>query len=251
MLRALVVLLLVANGALWAWQIGWLGWVSAPRAADAAREPQRLAQQVAPERLRLLNGPGSAAVDLADQAEPPPADVAPTADGTGSAAPDAQPDHPESPAPAQPRRCWQLAALTPAQADAVRRSAEGVTELRGRSTQTAAILPERWIVYLGKFPSADALQRRRAELRQAGIDQREVNTPALMPGLALGTYSSEDAARKALQDAQRQGVRDARVVQERPETRTITLRWPDLTEAERNRLQAALDGMGRGLQACP
>ncbi|MFN3610752.1 SPOR domain-containing protein [Tepidimonas sp.] len=250
MLRALVVLLLVANGALWAWQSGWLGPAGGPGAADAAREPQRLAQQVAPERLRLLNAPGSHPANLAAQADPPPAETAQAADGTGTGSAAAE-SRPEPPAPVAPRRCWQLAALTPAQADAVRRSADAETGLRGRSTETATTLPERWIVYLGKFPSADALQRRRAELRQAGIDQREVTVPALTPGLALGTYSSEEAARKALQDAQRLGVRDARVVQERPETRTITLRWPDLTEAEHGRLQAALGGAGRGLQACP
>ncbi|MDM7456042.1 MAG: SPOR domain-containing protein [Tepidimonas sp.] len=251
MLRVLVIVLLVANGALWAWQRGWLGLTDAPRAADAAREPQRLAQQVAPERLRLLNAPGGAAIHSAALTESTPAGIAQAAPSTDSAAPDPLPDRPAPPAPVEPRRCWQLAALTPAQADAVRRSADGEAGLRGRRTETAAVLPERWIVYLGKFPSADALQRRRAELRQAGIDQREVNTPALTPGLALGTYSSEAAARNALQDLVRQGVRDARVVQERPETRTITLRWPDLTEAEHGRLQAALDGMGRALQACP
>lgn len=251
MLRALVVLLLLANGALWAWRGGWFGAAGGFGATDPAREPQRLAQQVAPERLRLLNAPGRAAIHSAALTESTPAGIAQAAPSTDSAAPDPLPDRPAPPALVEPRGCWQLAALTPAQADAVRRSADGITELRGRGTETASTLPARWIVYLGKFPSADALQRRRAELRQAGIDQREVNTPALLPGLALGTYSSEEAARKALQDVERQGVRDARVVQERPETRTITLRWPDLTKAEHGRLQAALDGMGRGLQACP
>ncbi|WP_334155211.1 SPOR domain-containing protein [Tepidimonas sp.] len=251
MLRALVVLLLVANGALWAWQSGWLGSAGGSGTTDTAREPQRLAQQVVPERLRLLNTPGSAPANLAALADPPAADAALVADITGNTAPGTRPERPEPPAPVEPRRCWQLAALMPAQADAARRSADTETGLRGRSTETATILPERWIVYLGKFPNADALQRRRAELRQAGIDQREVNVPALAPGLALGTYSSEEAARKALQDAQRQGVRDARVVQERSETRTITLRWPDLTESEHGRLQAALGAAGRGLQACP
>lgn len=248
MLRGLVILLLIANGALWAWRHGWLGQPGEEAAADGTREPQRLAQQVEPERLRLLNPPGSPPANLsaapeAGASENPPATAA--AEGAGA------PASPEPPPAAEPRRCWQLAALAPAQAEAVRRSAESETGLRGRSTEVAASLPERWIVYLGKFPSADALQRRRAELRQAGIEQREVNVPALTPGLALGTYSSEEAARKALQDAQRQGVRDAKVVQERAETRVITLRWPDLTEAEHGRLQTALGSAGRGLAACP
>lgn len=249
MLRAVVILLLIANGALWAWRHGLLGNPGEDGVADAAREPQRLGQQVEPQRLRLLNPPGSAAANLATAAQATAPDVPPLAAATEGPGPATAPEPP--PPPAEPRRCWQLAALAPAQAEAVRRSADAETGLRGRSTEIAASLPERWIVYLGKFPSAEALQRRRAELRQAGIEQREVNVPTLVPGLALGTYSSEEAARKALLEAQRQGVRDARVVQERPETRVVTLRWPDLTEAERGRLQAALGAAGRGLAACP
>lgn len=238
-------LLLLANAGLWAWRHGTFGNVPGGSETDAGREPQRLAQQVEPERLRLLNPPGSPPANLAAEPETP-----------ASAAPDPTetPPTPAAEAPpvaAEPRACWQLAALPPAQAESLRRTADGETGLRGRSTEVAATLPERWIVYLGTFPSAEALQRRRAELRQAGLDQREVNAPALSPGLALGTYSTEDAARKALQDTQRQGVRDARVVQERPETRVITLRWPDLTEVEHGRLQTALGAAGRGLAACP
>jgi len=250
MLRGLVILLLLANAGLWAWRHGTFGNVPGGSEADAGREPQRLAQQVEPERLRLLNPPGSAPANLAAEPDRTPPDAT-ASTATPADAPTAAPA-PETPAvAAEPRACWQLAALTPAQAESLRRTADGESGLRGRSTDVAATLPERWIVYLGKFPSAEALQRRRAELRQAGIDQREVNAPALSPGLALGTYSTEDAARKALQDTQRQGVRDARVVQERPETRVITLRWPDLTEAERDRLQSALGTAGRGLAACP
>lgn len=244
MLRGLVVLLLLANAALWAWREGWLG--IAPVGDDAAREPQRLAQQVEPHRLRLLNPPGSAPppppANAASDAAPPPETSPSTGDATTVAAP--------TPAP-QPRRCWQLAALPPEQAAEVLRAADRDADLRGRHTEQAGTLPARWIVYLGKFASPNALQRRRAELRAAGIDQREVNVPALAPGLALGTYSTEDAARKALVDAQRQGVRDARVVQERAETRVLTLRWPDLTAAEHARLLAALGAVGRGLVACP
>lgn len=244
MLRALVVLLLLANAALWAWREGWLG--IAPAADDAAREPQRLAQQVEPHRLRLLNPPGSAPppppAEAPSDAGPPPEASPNAGDATTAAAP--------TPAP-EPRRCWQLAALPPDQAAAVLRAADRDADLRGRHTEQAGTLPARWIVYLGKFASADALQRRRAELRAAGIDQREVNAPSLAPGLALGTYSTEDAARKALADVQRQGVRDARVVQERAETRVLTLRWPDLTAAEHERLRAALGAAGRGLAACP
>ncbi|MEW6695603.1 MAG: SPOR domain-containing protein [Pseudomonadota bacterium] len=248
MLRGLVIVLLLANALLWAWRQGWLG-DAGLGAVPSGREPERLAQQVEPHRLRLLNPPGAApappdvAAAPATAAPEAPANDTPSAPADAAAGPSAP--------PAEPRRCWQLSALPAAQAEALRRSADTDSALRGRVTEIAATLAPRWIVYLGKFPSAEALQRRRAELRQAGIDQREVNVAALSPGLALGTYSTEEAARKALQDVQRQGVRDARVVQERAETRLLTLRWPDLTAAEYSRLQAALGAAAKGLQACP
>lgn len=249
MLRLLVLVLLLANAALWGWRHG--EWGDAPERAGTS-DRQRLAQQVEPERLRLLNPPGSPAHTLTDPS---------VSDDPDASAPTVQDEEAGPPPPAEPaatatrpaavRRCWQLAALPPAQAEALQRSAETTAGLRGRHTEQTATLPERWIVYVGKFPTAEALQRRRAELRQAGVEYRDVNAPALAPGLALGTYSSEEAARKALLDVQRQGVRDARVVQERPATRVLTLRWPDLTEAEREQLQAALGPAGRSLTACP
>jgi hypothetical protein len=117
-------------------------------------------------------------------------------------------------------------------------------------TLSESVLSARWIVYLGQFANNDALQRRRAELRQSRIDHREVSVPALQPGLALGTYSSEDSARKALQQVLRDGVRDARVVQERQETRTFTLRLPAATDTERQQFEA-LGVLGdKTLQPC-
>lgn len=248
MLRVLVILLLMANGALWAWRYGLLGDLGDGGLADTTREPQRLHQQVAPHLLRLLNAPGSAPERLEPAPAPPTPEEVPATSAAGDE-PTASP--PDAPAPSELRRCWQLAALTPAQADAVRSGAQAEAGLRGRSTELVARLPQRWIVYVGPFPNAETLQRRRAELRAAGIEQRTVNAPGLMPGLALGTYSTPDAARQALADLQRQGVRDARVVQERPETQVITLRWPDLTDAEQERLQAALSSSGLGLAPCP
>ncbi|WP_334134902.1 SPOR domain-containing protein [Tepidimonas sp.] len=248
MLRLLALVLLLANAALWAWQMGWLG--AAPLDATAEREPQRLAQQIAPERLRLLNPPG--------QTQPLDRNEGTTEsnDGTTAAATDAEPQTAietgqqvdngierlagAPPAARLRRHCWQLDGLAPAQAEAVRRRAGGDANLRARQTEQTTVLPARWIVYLGKFSSAEALQRRRAALRQAGIDHRVVNVAALMPGLALGTFSTEQAAQRALQDMQRRGVTDARVVQERSEMRLITLRWPDLTAEEEQRLRAAL-----------
>jgi hypothetical protein len=246
MLRVLVVVLLAANLAVWAWQRGWWGTPPLADWQDGTREPERLAQQIEPERLRLLAADDARpargeAPGLNESATPPAA--APAAEGVESAA--------TPPATrGEPRACWQLAALPAAQAESLRQRS-ATAGLRGRDTELSTTLPERWIVYLGKFASTQALQQRRAALRQAGIEWREVNNPSLSPGLALGTYSTEEAANKALQDLQRQGVRDAQVVREREASRVVTLRWPDLTASEQAQLRTALGEAGRSLAPCP
>ncbi|MDE2298159.1 MAG: hypothetical protein KGK18_08320, partial [Burkholderiales bacterium] len=58
MLRALVLTLLLANVAFYAWTQGWLDAVVGVR-ATGDREPDRLAQQVRPEIVRIV--PASAA----------------------------------------------------------------------------------------------------------------------------------------------------------------------------------------------
>ena len=113
-------------------------------------------------------------------------------------------------------------------------------------------LPARWVVYLGKFARTEALQRRKTELRQAKVDFRDVSNPALQPGLALGTYSTEEAAQQALQDVQKAGVRGAKVAQERPDTHTYTVKWPALTPTERAQLNPLGPAFaGKSLQECP
>ena len=54
MLRGVVVLLVLANALTWAWgqgQLDFLGW-----GRPEQREPQRLAQQIAPERILVVDG---------------------------------------------------------------------------------------------------------------------------------------------------------------------------------------------------
>lgn len=94
MLRALVLALLAANLAWFAWAQGWLaGWLPAPGDADQ-REPDRLGLQEQPQSitvtpLRGAAAPGaapSAAQTASAQAEPgPAAGAAATEDAPGVA----------------------------------------------------------------------------------------------------------------------------------------------------------------------
>ena len=254
MLRSLVILLLLANLAFWGYTQGhlaWLGWAPAPTG-----EPQRLAQQVAPEALTVLNAhrgnaPEAAALPAAAADTAGPTAEAAAAAPAASAEPVPPPPPAETPPPAAPTGCWQLGGFTENQTVLLRGALASLADLQGRWTLEASVLPARWIVYLGKFSGAEALQRRRAELRQAGIDHRDVNVAALQPGLALGTYSTEEAARRALADVRRKGVDNARVVQERDETKLYTLRLPAATDGQRRLVDSLGVLGGKSLQRCP
>lgn len=253
-------LLLLANLGLWAYTQGHLDWLGlAPRTPN---EPERLARQLAPEKLTVLNTPNAPTAQAPEAASvptPEPDKAAQAAAPGAVAAAPVVPAPAPTPAPAAappppkvPTACWQTTGLPPSQTVLVRGALQNLPGLTaGDWTLTEGVLPARWIVYQGKFANAEALQRRRAELREAGVDHREVATPALQPGLALGTYSTEEAARRALAETVLRGVDGVRVVQERQETRSHTLRLPSLTEAQRRQINATRVLDGKPLQRCP
>lgn len=234
MLRALVALLLVANLAYFAWTQGHLGRLGME--PPQGGEPQRLAQQIKPEAIRLLNGPKA-------EAPAPVAAVVQAAEQAPAPTP--------SPTPA-PTACYEATGFTPAQAELLRaelRLLNWDAEAWQLTEQRSA---GRWIVYMGRYESAEQATRKKAELRALGVEYRDVSTPGLTPGLALGTYSSEEAARTALRQVEGSGVRTARVVQERPESLSHQLRLPAITEAQREQLTGLREAMaGKALQRCP
>lgn len=273
MLRWLVIALVVANAVYYAGTHGHLAGLGWP-AAGESREPQRLTQQIEPQRLRLLNGPqGAEPVSPAAGRPGPEAAATPTnpssagqpspspaASPQGSSAPASTPGSPAVPAaptlPATPpteaaTACWQAGGFTEEQAELLRAELR-LLGLASSAWQLSEVRsPGRWIVYMGRYDSAEQAARKKAELRALGIEFRDVGTPGLTPGIAVGTFSSEQAARDGLQQAERRGVRTARVVQERAESVSFNLRLPAITEAQRQRIDALGPAMGgRTLQRC-
>lgn len=249
MLRWAIALLLLANGLYFAWMQGLLAVIGWPPPADP-REPQRLERQIAPERVRLLNGPQGAEAPKAETVEPPTPVPTPAEPVTASAgeAPAAAAPAPEADAA---RACWQATGIGAEQAELLRAELR-LLALPADSWQlTEQRSSGRWIVYMGRYDNAEQVARKKAELRELGVEYRDVNTNGLAPGLAVGTFSSEEAAREGLQLVERRNVRSARVVQERAEALSYTLRLPAATEATRARIQAMGPAMaGRRLQRC-
>lgn len=252
MLKWTIWILVLANAGYFAWTQGYLDGLGL--APLEQREPRRLQEQVKPEQLRLLNGPRA-------QAEPgatTPPSAAPIA--PAPAAPVAvlpTPAAPAVPAPAPlpegdgPRSCWQAGGFTESQTELLRAELAllGLPPTRWQLNEVRSA--GRWIVYMGRYDNEAQLERKKAELRGIGVSFREVSGNGLAPGLALGTYSSEAAAQQALQQAERGSVRTAKVVQERAEAVSYTLRLPAITASQR----AAVDGLGdamagKTLRAC-
>ncbi|HSV36963.1 MAG TPA: SPOR domain-containing protein [Ramlibacter sp.] len=218
MLRLLVLLLLLANAAYYAWSHGMLaGWGFAP--AQQA-EPQRLAQQIKPQAVRLVS---------ADELKGMEAGLA-------------------APAP-KVAECLLAGPLDEAQAKAVQQAVEGWPG--GSWSLEPTVEPARWIVYMGKYLTAENVSRKKAELRQRGISFEPLPNASLEPGLSLGSFPTEAAATQQLDILSQRGVRTAKVVQARAEVRGQLLKLAAVDDALRPRvedLKAALNG--KALRPC-
>ena len=228
MLRLLVLLLLLANGAYFAWSQGLLrDWGLAP---VQQAEPQRLQQQVHPERLRIAPG----------VSPPPPAPAASPVRGVRGAA---------QAVPVAPSSCLQAGLFDEAQAASLRTALASLPA--GSWSLDAGGEGARWIVYMGRYPSEAALERKRNELRGLKLRYEALVNPALEPGLSLGVYGTEAAASAALESLRRRGVRTARVLQERPGAPGYWLRLPQADAALRARVEEFRGALaGKPLRPC-
>lgn len=211
MLRLVVLLLLLANAIYFAWTQGLLlplGWAPAQQS-----EPQRLVQQIRPEAVRVMRADEAGRVETA-------------ASSAG-----------------RPAECLQAGPMDEAQAASLRTALEAWPS--GSWNLEPMVEPARWIVYMGKYPDAEQVGRKRAELRRLGISFEPLSNPELEPGLSLGGFASEAAARRQMDQLEERGVRTAKVVQERPELRGQRLVLPAVDESLRPRaeeLRAVLPG---------
>ena len=216
MLRFLVLVLLLANGAYFAWSQGFLRAQGLGPLQEG--EPQRLAQQIQPEAVRILS----------------------TDEALRTVAK----------APAEPPSCLQSGVLDAAHAAQVRAVATDVLP-QGSWSLDPAVVPARWILYMGKYPDEQAVEKKKAELRNRRVSFQALDNAALEPGLSLGSFASEAAANEALGELALRGIRTARVVQERAEMPGQRLRLPALDDAQRGKLEALRPALaGQLLQAC-
>jgi hypothetical protein len=215
MLRALVVILMLANAVFYGWTQGWLTDVLG-LSPDGDREPQRLTAQVDPTALRVLARgaasqpatPASALSATASQIPapeasepPPPASAADNNTATSTAA------------PPPPPACLEAGPFTPAEwrvaENALRNTlGEGPWQLTTREK------PGSWIVYVGPYKSRVIMDKRADQLSKMEVAFEEARDlpDEYLPGFLFGRYGVEADARALQTRLTGQKVKYVRVV---------------------------------------
>ena len=215
MLRLLVLLLVLANAAYFAWSRNLFAPVGLAPVQQS--EPQRVAQQIRPEAVRVLGG------DEARRIE-------------------------STPAP-KPPECLQAGRFTDAESDSLKSALAGWPPASWAIEP--ATEPARWIVYMGKYTDPKVLDKKKTELRGLNVSFEPLLNASLEPGISLGGYPTEAAAKQQMEALAQKGVHTAKVVQEKPEARGQSLRLPAVDDTLRPRLddlKAALNG--KAMKAC-
>lgn len=260
MLRPLVVMLLAANIGFWAWSQGALdGLTGVPH--DSDREPQRLAAQIAPERLEILrtelpasaasaasaaHGAASAASATAaaataaasSAASTVAAAAAPPAEASAAALtpPTAVPVPPPAPVPTV---CLEAGPFNAAEWRTAQVALRRVLD-DSSWTLTSREKAGTWMVYVGPYKSREIMARRADQLRQLEIAFEEARDlpDEYIPGFVFGRYGVEADARALQTRLTSQKIRYVRVVPLVRPAVSHTVRIPKADPAMRARLAA-------------
>lgn len=217
MLRALVVILLLANAAFFAWTQGWLDSVVGVRAVGD-RETQRLAQQVRPEAVRVL-----------------PAQ--------------------EPPRPKPVTRCLEAGPFDAAQvsaAEAALAASPAASALAGRVSRLSTETPGAWMIAVGRAAPHEAQLKKLAELKRLNIAVEIVKSASgTDETLSIGRFDSLAAAKAALESFPARGVRTGRLVEVSPASEVTHLRVDNATPPEATALESLPEGTaGKGFVSC-
>lgn len=239
MLRLLVVILFIANGAYFAWSHDMLGgW---GLGITQHSEPQRLEQQIEPQRMQILKNTDAASPSKNTTTASNPGPATPPMTG---AVPVLSADVKTSP------MCLQAGVFNDQQSTALKQ-ALAANLPAGTWRLDAFTLPARWIVYMGKYPDNKTRDLKKSQLIKIKVPFEALTEAALEPGLSLGRHDNQEAANQALNQLFRQGVRTARVLQEQPGQTGFQLVLPAVDAALRAKLTAMQAQLaGKPLLAC-
>jgi hypothetical protein len=210
--RTLFLLLLAAG-------LGFFAWVRFLAAPDPAIDSQPLAQQIEPEKLRV--------VPESELARTPPPAAAKPKPGPAPAAPE----------PA-PLACLEWGSFSPADATRAEQRLEplalGARLAQYRGEETAG-----WWVFIPPQPNRDAAQKKAAELKKLGVNEYFVvqEEGRQRWALSLGVFRSAEAARAHLDALRAKGVKSAQVGQRETRVSKVWFQVRTVEQALHARLQ--------------
>lgn len=246
-LRVAVLFLLFANLlALAAWK-GWLG------GGASGGEPERLSNQLSPEKIRLVADARPAVV--APAAAPSlPAAAQPTPQPDKAPEP-AAPVAPAAPAPepeAAPPACMAFSGLS---ADQAAELSARIAKAGGgfKLSETRAGTPSSWWVHIPSQGNKEGAERKAAELRRLGVEDLFVMQDAgpNQFAISLGLFKNEAAANRQLSQLKERGVRSAQIATRGGGALRVEVRGPsDSLSSLASELSDKLSGANR-LECAP
>lgn len=186
--------LLLLNLALFAWQQGVFG-----HFPDGGREPERIARQIEPERIRILSEREVQSLrERAAQARVTTAPTAPPAVPTGVDLSVAQ-------------GCVEFGDFLGPELTRVE-TALLKLGLGSRQSTRGVEIPGFYLVYLPPFKTRAEADRAVADLRKSGVkDLAVLNEGALRYGVSLGSFRDPELAKSHVAAVTKLGVKNARL----------------------------------------
>lgn len=217
-------LLILVNILLFAWQQGVFG-----RYVESGREPERVARQIEPERIRVLTeGEVQTLRERARQSTGP-------LDLTVAQA------------------CLEFGDFGPGEA-ARAEHALAALATSSRPTARAIDAPGWFIVYLPPYKTSMEAERRAGELRKLGITDLLVlteNSPMKF-GISLGSFREPEGAKARLAELEKLGVKGARISEKASSVAVTRFQLRDLDAATVRQLGALrADFPAQTLRTCP
>ncbi|MCX7901337.1 MAG: SPOR domain-containing protein [Burkholderiaceae bacterium] len=222
-MKLVFLLLVLVNLLLFAWQQGVFG-----RLPESGREPERVARQIQPERVRVLLPHELKA--LREKA----LETSAAARELAAAG------------------CTEFGDFTPESAARARQLLDALG-LGERLTARTVETPGGYLVYVPPFKSRAEVERAAADIRKLGVNDLRVlgDDSPLRFGIALGSFRDPEQAKRHANELAQRGVKGVRVA-DKPSSVTMTrflIRTADPAVAEKLRALAQ-DLNATRLQAC-
>ena len=217
-MRALFLVLLLANLAFFA----WVRFFAPP---EAGTDPRPMAQQINPEKLKIVDPAKIDSLPARPRPAPEPAPVA----------------------------CLEWGGFAPAEAPRAEQALAPLA-LGARLSQRRTDETAQWWVFIAPQGSRPAALKKAAELKSLGVDDYFVmqDDPQLRWAVSLGVFSTQDAANNRLEALKGKGVRSAQVGPREVPVQKVWFQVRGADAALQGRLKDVAAGIpGSELRDCP